>query len=107
MLTCTILRGLGFEVLEASDGMDAMLVSAGYKKKIRLMVTDVIMPGINGRELAAHLAATRPEMKVIYMSGYTDRIMSADGVLDSSVAYLQKPFTPEMLSQLVQRVLPS
>jgi PAS domain S-box-containing protein len=104
-LTCTVLRGLGFEVLEASDGMEAMLVSADYKKKIKLLVTDVIMPGINGRELATRLAPSRPKMKVIYMSGYTDRIMSADGVLDSSVAYLQKPFTPEMLIQMVQRVL--
>jgi two-component system cell cycle sensor histidine kinase/response regulator CckA len=105
-LTCTVLRGLGFEVLEASDGMEAMLVSADYKKKIRLLVTDVIMPGINGRELAERLAPSRPKMKVIYMSGYTDRIMSPDGVLASSVAYLQKPFTPEMLVQMVQRVLP-
>ena len=105
MLTCTILRGLGFEVLEASDGMEALLTSAAYQEPIRLMVTDVIMPGMNGRELAAHLASTRPEMKVIFMSGYTDRIMTTDGVLDSSVAYLQKPFTPEMLTRMVLRVL--
>jgi two-component system, cell cycle sensor histidine kinase and response regulator CckA len=104
-LTCTILRGLGFEVLEASDGMEALLTSTAYKAPIRLLVTDVIMPGMNGRELAARLAPSRPEMRVIYMSGYTDRIMSTDGVLDSSVAYLQKPFTPDMLTQMVQRVL--
>ncbi|HXB75482.1 MAG TPA: PAS domain S-box protein [Candidatus Acidoferrales bacterium] len=107
LLTCAVLRDLGFEVIEASDGMEAMLVSVEYKKTIRLLVTDVIMPGINGRELAVRLAPSRPEMKVIYMSGYTDRIMSADGVLDSSVAYLQKPFSPEMLIQMVQRVLPA
>ena len=106
LLTCTILRGLGFDVLEASDGMEAMLVSVDYREQIRLLVTDVIMPGMNGRELAARLAPSRPDMKVIYMSGYTDRIMSADGVLDSSVAYLQKPFTPEMLTQMVRRLLP-
>jgi two-component system, cell cycle sensor histidine kinase and response regulator CckA len=69
------------------------------------MVTDVIMPGINGRELAESLALTRPEMQVIYMSGYTDRVMSKDGVLDASVAYLQKPFTPDKLTQMVHRVL--
>ena len=106
LLTCTILRGLGFDVLEASDGMEAMLVSVDYREQIRLLVTDVIMPGMNGRELAARLAPSRPDMRVIYMSGYTDRIMSADGVLDSSVAYLQKPFTPEMLTQMVRRLLP-
>jgi CheY-like chemotaxis protein len=104
-LTCAILSGLGFHVLEASDGMEAMLVSADYQEPIRLMVTDVVMPGINGRELAESMALSRPEMLVIYMSGYTDRIMSKDGLLDSSVAYLQKPFTPDKLTQMVHRVL--
>jgi len=107
LLTCTILRGLGFEVLEASDGMEALLTSTTYDQPIRLLVTDVIMPGINGRELAARLAPSRREMRVIFMSGYTDRIMSADNVLDTNVAYLQKPFTPDMLTQMVQRVLPA
>jgi len=104
-LTSTILSGLGFHVLEARDGMEAMLVAAEYPQPIRLMVTDVIMPGINGRELAESMALSRPEMLVIYMSGYTDRIMSQDGVLDASVAYLQKPFTPDKLTQMVHRVL--
>jgi two-component system cell cycle sensor histidine kinase/response regulator CckA len=104
-LTCTILSGLGFHVLEAGDGMEAMLVAAEYQQPIRLMVTDVIMPGINGRELAESMALSRPEMLVIYMSGYTDRVMSNDGVLDSSVAYLQKPFTPDKLTEMVHRVL--
>jgi two-component system cell cycle sensor histidine kinase/response regulator CckA len=104
-LTCAILSSLGFHVLEAGDGMEAMLVAAEYRQPIRLMVTDVIMPGINGRELAESLALSRPEMLVIYMSGYTDRIMSRDGVLDTSVAYLQKPFTPDKLTQMVHRVL--
>ncbi|HMC59807.1 MAG TPA: ATP-binding protein, partial [Candidatus Solibacter sp.] len=106
-LTCGILGGLGFHVLEAGDGMEAMLVAAEYRQTIRLLVTDVIMPGINGRELAESLAVSRPEMLVIYMSGYTDRIMSKDGVLDSSVAYLQKPFTPDKLTQMVHSVLRS
>jgi len=105
LLTCAILRGLGFEVLEAGDGMEALLLSDEYQRPIRLLLTDVIMPGINGRELAARLALSRPRMKVIYMSGYTDRIMSEDGVLDGSVAYLQKPFTPEMLTQMVQQMV--
>ena len=104
-ITCAILRGLGFHVLEAADGMEALLVVAEYQKPIRLMVTDVIMPGINGRELAESMALLRPEMLVIYMSGYTDRILGKDGVLDGSVAFLQKPFTPEKLTQMVQRVL--
>jgi two-component system, cell cycle sensor histidine kinase and response regulator CckA len=104
-LTCAILRSLGFHVLEAADGMEAMLVAADYKHPIRLLVTDVIMPGINGRELAESMAQSRPEMRVLYMSGYTDRIMSKGGVLNTSVAYLQKPFTPDKLTQTVHRVL--
>ena len=63
------------------------------------------MPGMNGRELASRLGVSRPEMKVVYMSGYTDRVMSENSVLDQSVTFLQKPFTPDQLTALVQRVL--
>jgi two-component system cell cycle sensor histidine kinase/response regulator CckA len=63
------------------------------------------MPGLNGKELATQLAESQPLMKVLYMSGYTDRIMSETGVLDSSVAFLQKPFTPGRLVEMVQKML--
>jgi CheY-like chemotaxis protein len=104
-LTCMILRNLGYEVLEASDGKEAMDLAGAYGQPIRLLVSDIIMPSMNGRELAAELSASRPRMKVIFMSGYTDRIMSDDGVLDTSVAFLEKPFTADKLVKMVQQVL--
>jgi len=104
-LTCLILRGIGYEVLDAGDGEEALAIAERHPCPIRLLLTDVIMPGMNGKELAAQLAGLQPSIKVIYMSGYTDRIMSETGVLDSSVAFLQKPFLPEKLTELVQRML--
>ena len=104
-LTCMILRNLGYEVLEAADGSEALAIAAGHVQPIRLLLSDIIMPGMNGRELAAQLAPMQPEMKVMYMSGYTDRVMTENGLLDSSVAFLQKPVTPDKLIDMVQRVL--
>jgi len=104
-LTCLILRGIGYEVLDAGDGEEALAIAERHTHPIRLLLTDVIMPGMNGKELAAQLAGSQPSIKVIYMSGYTDRIMSESGVLDSSVAFLQKPFLPEKLTELVQLML--
>ena len=104
-LTCLILRGLGYEVLEAADGSEALSIAVRHGRPIRLLRSDVIMPGMNGKELAAQLAVLQPLMKVLYMSGYTDRIMSETGVLDNSVAFLQKPFTPDKLVEMVQRML--
>ena len=104
-VACTILRNLGLEVLEASDGQEALALADADAAAIDLLLTDVIMPGLNGRDLAARVTAKRSRAKVIFMSGYTDRIMSPDGLLDSSVAFLQKPFKPEDLARLVSRAL--
>ncbi len=104
-LTCTILRGFGYEVLEAANGAEALALATDYAKPIRLLLTDVIMPGLNGRELAARLAATQPGMKVMYMSGYTDRLMGENGIIEDSVVFLQKPFTPDRLMHTVERAL--
>ncbi len=104
-LSVMILKGLGYEVLEAANGDEALTVVERAGQTIRLMLTDVIMPGMNGRELAERIAKIRPEMKVIFMSGYTDRIMSPDGVLDSSVNYLQKPFSSDQLNAKVREAL--
>ena len=97
-LTCTILRNMGFAVLEAGDAGEAIAAAQRFDGEIRVMLTDVIMPGMNGRELAERMGKLRPQTKVVFMSGYTDRIMSRDGVLDESVVYLQKPFTAEQAS---------
>src|SRR6185369_11912227 len=74
-LTSMILKGLGYEVLEAGNGEEALTVAARHPHPIRLLLSDVIMPGMNGKELAAQLSSSQPAMKVLYMSGYTDRIM--------------------------------
>jgi CheY-like chemotaxis protein len=104
-LTSMILRSVGYEVLEAANGADAIAKVARHGRPVRLLVTDVIMPGMNGRDLAAQLTGAQPGMKVIFMSGYTDHVMTQNGVLDNSVSFLQKPFSAEQLTEIVQRVL--
>jgi CheY-like chemotaxis protein len=98
-VTCSILRKLGLDVMEAASGEAALALTESEAGEIDLLLTDVIMPGMNGRDLAARFGATRPLAKVIFMSGYTDRI------IDASVAFLQKPFKPEDLARMVARAL--
>ena len=92
-------------MLDASDGPSALELSARHAAGIDLLVTDVVMPGMSGRELAERLAPQRPEMKVLYTSGYTDDAMVRQGVLNAGVAFLQKPFVPDMLARKVREVL--
>jgi len=99
-LACTILRERGFHVLEACDGDEALTVARRFPGPIRLMLTDIIMPGMNGKELAARMAPVRPDTRVIYMSGYTDRIS-----LEDRSMLLEKPFTAERLIAMVRDVL--
>ncbi len=99
------LESNGYRVLVASGGREAIELSACYEGIIHLMVTDVVMPDISGRELATRLAPTRPDMKVLYMSGYTDNAIVHHGVLDSGLAFLQKPFAPADLARKVREVL--
>jgi PAS domain S-box-containing protein len=105
VVTCAILRNLGYQVLEANSGESALGIAARFTRPIDLLLTDVIMPGMNGRELAVRFACARPTASVIFMSGYTDRIMSEDGLLDTSVNFVQKPFKPEELREIVAGVL--
>jgi DNA-binding NtrC family response regulator len=91
-------------VLEAS-GLEALHLGGEYSGCIHLLLTDVVMPKINGRELAARLTSLRPEIKVLYMSGYTDDVIVDQGILQEDIAFLQKPFTPSSLVQKVRTVL--
>jgi PAS domain S-box-containing protein len=99
------LRLNGYTVLVARQGDEASRICAEYDGPIHLMVTDVVMPGMNGRELAERLAPERPEMKCLFMSGYTDKSIVHNGVLEPGTAFLQKPFRLEALLQKAREVL--
>jgi PAS domain S-box-containing protein len=100
-----ILSGCGYRVVAAKDGNGALELLQAHGDEIHLMLTDVVMPGVSGKELAERAAVMRPQMKVLYMSGYTDNAIVHHGVLDSGVNFLQKPFTPSGLSRRVRGVL--
>ena len=104
-LARTILERHGYSVLEARDGDEALGISSQYKEVIHLLATDIVMPQINGRELAEKLLALRPSLKVLYMSGYTDDAVVRHGLLKDQVSFLQKPFTPIDIAHKVRDVL--
>ncbi|HMG21415.1 MAG TPA: ATP-binding protein, partial [Kofleriaceae bacterium] len=99
------LESAGYTVLSAANGSEALLTFAPYAGEIHLLLTDVIMPRMGGRDLAEQLARTRPALKVLYMSGYTDDAIVHHGVLDAGTAFIGKPFTAVQLTQKVREVL--
>src|SRR5690606_3393905 len=103
-LVCETLAAYGYEVLEAQSPAEALHLAATHPG-IQLMLTDVIMPELNGRELAQQVAALNPATKILFMSGYTDDVVVRHGVLESGVNFLQKPFTVQSLTQKVREVL--
>jgi len=102
---CKMLERYGYRVLDAADGEAAVRVADAGGEHIHLLLTDVVMPNINGRDLAALFAKTRPTTKVLFMSGYTDDAIVRHGILEEGIAYLQKPFTPQSLAWKVRGVL--
>ena len=106
---CKLIRNVlfsrGYHVLEAKNGQEALRIAEAHKGPIHLMISDVVMPRMSGRELAQRLHPLRPEMKVIYMSGYTDNAIVRHGVLDPQLVFMQKPFTPQALARKVREVL--
>jgi PAS domain S-box-containing protein len=100
-----VLASYGYRVLEASNGSTALSEAQGYPARIDLLLTDVIMPDMTGKDVADRLRPARPEMKVLYVSGYSGEVIAHRGVLEAGVAYLPKPFTPTLLVRKVRQVL--
>jgi PAS domain S-box-containing protein len=95
----------GYKVVEAADGAVAMQIAVAHEGVIHLLLTDVIMPGMNGRELAQRISEIRPNIKILYMSGYTENVVGHNGMLDAGVRLLQKPFNLRDLKSKVREVL--
>ena len=95
----------GRAMIVARNAGEALLTCERHPRTIHLLLTDVVMPQMSGRELAERLADLRPTMKVLYMSGYTENAIVHHGILDSGIAYLQQPLVPEQLARRVREVL--
>ncbi|HEX2251020.1 MAG TPA: ATP-binding protein, partial [Gemmatimonadales bacterium] len=106
-LAVRALRDQGYRVLQAEDGPAALAAARSHDGEIHLLVTDVVMPGMNGKELADRLSAERPGVRVLYVSGYTDHAVVRHGVLEEGIAFLSKPFDMSNLARTVREVLDS
>jgi len=104
-LARSVLKQKGYKILEAENGEEALKVSKAHDGSIDLMITDVVMPKMGGKETAERLQALYPQMKVIYMSGYTDNAIAHQGVLAPGLNFLEKPFSPKVLARKVREVL--
>jgi CheY-like chemotaxis protein len=101
----SVLEDHGYHVVEALDGKDALEIARKQRHPIHLLITDVVMPGMNGKELSERLRQERPGLKVIFLSGYSTDVIGHRGVLERDVAFLQKPVSPEILAAKVHDVL--
>ncbi|MBI3628628.1 MAG: response regulator [Candidatus Rokubacteria bacterium] len=100
-----MLVALGYSVLEAARPVEAMRLAEEHPGPIHVMITDVVMPQMSGRRLAEHLAPRRPEMKALYMSGYTENAIARHDVLEPGTVLLEKPFAPEDLARKMREVI--
>jgi two-component system cell cycle sensor histidine kinase/response regulator CckA len=100
-----LLVAQGFRVLDAADGKGALEVAERFEGRIDLLLTDILMPGMNGQELARHLLLARPGVRVIFMSGYSTEAVASNGVLTPDAKFLQKPFSVEELTSRLHEAL--
>ncbi len=107
VLTRTILEMRGYALLEARNAKEALHLAEEHSGPIHLLLTDTVMPGLSGPGLAERVASVRPDMNVLYRSGYTDNAMAHSGGREPRIAFLQKPFTPDALARKVREVLDS
>ena len=105
--TLRMLRKAGYQVIEARSAEEAIPLAREHGSRIRLLLSDVMMPGMNGPELARRLVAEMPGLKVLFISGYPDEVLEQKGVLGKGVQLLMKPFTSDALAQKVREVLDS
>jgi CheY-like chemotaxis protein len=106
-ITVLLLENLGYRVLEAANGVEGLRLAMGNREEIALLLTDVVMPDLSGRELAETIRRRYPGLKVLFQSGYTGDVVARHGVLQAEVALLQKPFTLDALAKKVREVLES
>jgi CheY-like chemotaxis protein len=99
------LRKLGYRVIEAKNGVEACLLATQQAGSLQLLLTDVVMPDMGGRELAQHLSVIRPDLRTLFMSGYMDDVGIMAGQEEGTSSFLQKPFTPEVLARAVRDLL--
>jgi len=100
-----VLHRFGYTVLTAGDGEEALHVSGAHAGPIHLLLTDVVMPHMNGRDLADAIVRTRPNLRVVYMSGHSDEVVSSRGLLERPPHLIQKPFSAESLAREIRRAL--
>jgi two-component system cell cycle sensor histidine kinase/response regulator CckA len=103
-LTQEILVARGYRVLAPKKPLEALALSEAYAGQIDLLLTDVVMPGLSGRELAAEVVEGRPQLRVLFMSGYADTAVVHNGFLGEGVFFLQKPFTPSLLAKKIREI---
>jgi len=104
-LTMELLKKQGYQVLIASDGIEALDICEKYREEIHLLLVDVVMPKMTGPELAHGISILCPGIKVLYMSGYPDDVIADHGILKPGIKYIQKPFALERIAQKVREVL--
>lgn len=104
-ITCEFLRGCGYSVIEAPNPAEALRLAEHHPKPLDLLLADVVLPGMNGRELARRLSADRPALKVLFVSGYSDDATPRHGVLEPGLVFLQKPYTCAALTRKVREVI--